>query len=64
MSERQARAEARRRNLELGAGGPTDSYYLEVEREDGVWDVERRWEPPPRGPIRRVWRALWEWGLS
>jgi hypothetical protein len=33
MNEQQARAEARKRNLDLGAKGPTDSYYLEVERD-------------------------------
>ena len=48
MNEQQARAEARKRNLDLGAKGPTDSYYLEVERDPGVWEVELRREPPPK----------------
>ena len=61
MDEQQARAEARRRNLKLGAQGWTDAYYLEVEREPGVWEVELHREPPPKGPIRRVWRAFWDW---
>jgi len=41
MTEQEARAEARRRNLRLGATGPTDYFFLEVEREPGVWEVER-----------------------
>lgn len=63
MDEHAARNEARRQNYKLGAEGPTDSFYIEVEREPGVWDVERR-DEPPKGLVRRVWRAIWEsgWG--
>ena len=50
MTEEQADAEAKRRNLELGdteaqgAGGNAVRYWVAVENGPGDWDVEQRTE--------------------
>lgn len=42
MTEDEAAAEATRRNLALGCKDDGVSFFIEVERDDGTWDVERR----------------------
>ncbi len=58
MTEQEAEAEAKRRNLELGAQGQSSTYWVSVETGDGGWTVERRDERPSLA--RRIWRAVLE----
>jgi hypothetical protein len=51
MNREDAEVEARRRNLALGGRAEPGQFWVEVERSDGTWDVERReeqQEPPSR----------------
>lgn len=58
MERAQAEEKARRRNFELGEGGATDRFWIEVERPDGSWIVEEREEPPAEEPTSRWGRRL------
>jgi len=44
MTHAEAEARSRELNLELGARGDDESFYIAVEREPGEWDVEKRTE--------------------
>lgn len=46
MTEKQADAEARRLNAELGRAGTTNAYYHAREVKRGRWDVVRVDEKP------------------
>jgi hypothetical protein len=49
VTEQEAAAEARQRNLEMGRVGVTDRFFIEVQRDGDDWTVEERLE-------KRTWR--------
>jgi hypothetical protein len=67
MSQKAAAAEATRRNLEAGARGEPDHYWIEAQGLDGQWRVERRgarktWREAGAEALRsllRPWRWAW-----
>ena len=44
MTHAEAEARSRELNLELGARGDDESFYIPVETAPGDWDVEQRTE--------------------
>ena len=57
MTHEEAAADARRRNLELGAKRITDRCWIETETEPGRWTVELHVDEPDRRPL---WKRLLE----
>lgn len=57
VQQDEAREEAKRRNLMLGEQGRSDSFFAEVERSPGVWDVDERTAPPEK---TRWWERIFD----
>jgi hypothetical protein len=57
MTEDEAAAEARERNVALGRRSVTDRFWMAVETAPGSWKPELQIDPPDRRPR---WRRLLE----